>query len=367
LAVRVLQLLGSLDMGGAETMVMNVYRHLDRELLRFDFALNNSGVGYYEKEVTDNDDRIFHITPRSVSLKKHFEGLYRIVKDNRYDILHYHTENAFLACCDLLVCWAAGAKKIVVHSHSTMDFRGGRMVRLSGLFRLPLRALTDVRVSCGTDAARWMFGTEKGVTVIPLPVDCAKYEFSEEKYNSCREEYGLVGKKVYAHTGSFLKVKNHAFLLDVFYWLHSADSSAYLILMGDGEERRAIEEKIAELGLQDSVTVFGIVSDVYDKLIAADAFIFPSLFEGFPAAVLEAQAAGLPCIISDSITRSIDVTECVEFISLNRKADDWAETILRMESNNARQRIECNHMVAASYDVTAVVKLFCRVYGIEQK
>lgn len=361
---KILQILGALDVGGAETMVMNIYRNIDKKTLNFDFVVSGEREGYYEKEINAGESKVFHIKERSESLKEHLFDLYRIVKKNDYDVIHYHTENSFLAFCDLLVCKIAGARKLVVHSHNTMDYRGGLLVVLSRIFRVPLRLIANSKLSCGEEAAIWLYGTNKNVEIIPLPVDCKKYEYSLNKQNDLKRKYSLDDKIVYAHVGSFSKVKNQLFLLDVFYEIYKLNQNSHLILVGDGEYRDRIERKIKELELQKAVTLFGIVDDVYNKLILSDCFIFPSLFEGFPTVVLEAQAAGLPCFVSDTVTNKIDITKCVSFVSLNMSAKDWANKIVRNKSYDCKKRRELNKIVAKTYDISSVVKVINDVYGV---
>lgn len=360
----VLHIVGALNMGGVETMIMNVYRNLDLKKIKFDFIVSGSDIGYYEKEIDNENSKIYHIHKRSDSWVKHMKDIYDIIKNEKYSIVHYHAENSFLAFIDLFVCKLAGAKRLIVHSHNTMDYRGGKLAKLSRVFQKPLYYLVQSRLSCGDAASKWLYGTTKNVKVIPLPVECKKYRFSSEKQRFLKQEFGVEGYKIYTHIGSFSKVKNQLFLIDIFDEIHKVDNKALLFLIGGGEYEKEIKKKISDLNLEDSILMLGIINDVYNKLIMSDAFIFPSLFEGFPTVLLEAQAAGLPCFVSDTVTKKISLTNSVYFYSLKKEAKEWADFILSKSDNSFYDRENANNIVANGYDIKKVVDEFYKIYNI---
>lgn len=362
---KVLHILGALNVGGAETMVMNVYKNIDFNKVKFDFIVNGPDVGYYEKEIDLINSKIYHITKRSESWVKHLKDIYFIIKNEKYVTIHYHTENSFLAFIDLFVCKLAGASNLIVHSHNTMDYRGGKVAKLSKYFKKPLYYLANKRLSCGDAAAIWLYGTTNNVHIIPLPVDCKKYMYSVEKQKNLKMRLGIKCSKIYTHVGSLSRVKNQLFVLDIFNEIHKIDNKAILLLIGKGDYEDKIRNKISKLNLENSVFMPGVINDVYDKLIMSDGFIFPSLFEGFPTVMLEAQAAGLPCYASDTITKRIAITDNVYFRSLDDSAKEWAEFIVNNNDYSENSRLKANKEIAKEYDIKKVVKDFYNVYEVD--
>lgn len=334
---------------------------MDHSQLEFDFIVNGNEIGFYENQIDSSKSKIYHITKRSESMYKYFFDLYKVVKKTQYDIVHFHTQNAFLTVIDILAVRLAGVKNIVVHSHNTMDWRTGVTLKLHKVFRPILNELTSRKLACGKAAANYLYGTDKNVNILPLPVDCDKYLFNEENYCKLRKQYGVENRLVIAHTGRFSDVKNHTFLIDVFYELLKMKPESMLFLMGDGELKYEIENKVEQLGISDKVIFWGNISDVNNKLIASDIFLFPSKYEGFPTVVLEGQAAGLVSIISDTITKDICVTNLVEQIGLNESAKHWADVIYKLRERQIK-RENYNKLIKDKYDISVTVNNLIKIY-----
>ena len=360
--IRVLQCTGTLNMGGAETMVMNVYREVNLEKIQFDFVVMGDEIGFYENEVTSKGGKIYHITKRSQSFLKSLKDLFYLVKSNEYSVIHFHTQNSFLTATQIIAVRMAGAKKIIVHSHNTSDWRNDVLKILHFICRPLMNILATKKLSCGEDAAKWLYGTTKNVQIIPLPVNCNKYKYTKEQYNKLRKENGFENAYIIAHTGRFWAQKNHDFLIDVFFQISRRLPDAVLFLMGDGELKSQIEAKVRQLGIESKVVFWGSISDVHNKLIMSDMFLFPSKYEGFPTVVLEAQAAGLPCYISDTITDEIAVTDFVSQIPLNLSARDWCDYILRDINEKKYDRTMGNELIALRYDISIVSDIFMQTY-----
>ena len=241
--IKVLHVLGALNMGGSETMVINLYEKIDNSKIRFDFAVNGTEIGFLEDQIDKNYSQIFRMTKRSDSFVKHLSDFYKIVKKNSYDIIHYHTQNAFLTSVDISVAKLAGVKKNVVHCHSTQDWRTGIVRKLHKPFRPILNRLTTKKIACGEAAASFLYGTTQNVDILPLPVDCDKYLFNQNKRNELRKQYGVEDNIVIAHVGRFSEVKNHGFLIEIFHEFQKLCPNSILFLIGDGELKSKIEEK----------------------------------------------------------------------------------------------------------------------------
>jgi len=321
-----LYILGTFDVGGAETFVLNLLRAGEK----FDAACVIPDHGAYEDEMNRLGCRTYHMTRRSMSMLRHHLDLWHIIHDNGYETVYFHTQNAFLTSLHVLVARLAGAKTIAVHSHNTKDWRAGHAGKLHKAFRGWLYRHSDIRLACGKEAAEWLFGTDKGVAIVPLPVNCDAFLYSDARQQAVRAELGIEkDAPVYLHVGRFDTVKNHTFLLDIFAEIVRTAPESILLLAGAGEHMEAMKEKAVTLGIDGNVRFMGITDKVPDLAVAADKMIFPSLYEGFPTVLLEAQAAGLPCFISDTIDKDIEVAEGnVRFISLSKSAEEWAEIIL---------------------------------------
>lgn len=357
---RVLQSLGSLNMGGAETMTVHVLEAMNRDDIQFDFVIPGAQEGLYEPRVKRLGARVYHTPKRSESFWGSHRVFYRVIRDGCYQTVHLHTQNAFFTALQVALARRAGAKTIVVHSHNTMDWRGGLSLRLHKLSRKWLYRHADVRLACGKEAAEWLFGTTDGVEVIPLPICCDRFLFDETKRESIRAAMGWTGRKVYLHVGRFMDVKNHAFLVQVFEAIHRREPDSLLALVGDGPLRGEIERQVRDAGWTDSVRFLGNVSDVADKMIAADAMIFPSKYEGLPTVLLEAQAAGLDAFVSDTITSEIALTGRIHPLALGAGAESWAEKILAAQA--APDRAADNAAIRARYDVAIAARRLTDIY-----
>lgn len=360
--IRVLQVTGTLGLGGAETMVMNLYRAIDTSKVEFDFLVNGSEKFYYEKEISSDRSHVYHICKRSDSFWKHHKDLYHIIKDNQYKTVHFHTQNAFTTSLQILAARLAGADNIIVHCHNTMDWRNKKLIFLSKAFKPILCALADYKLSCGEAAAKWLYGNSKKVEIIPLPVDCKKYRYQEETHRKLKEQMGLSDSVIYTHVGRFTEVKNQTFVLHIFREILSWNPNSVLFLIGDGGMRESVEKQVEEMGIRDKVVFWGNISDVDQKLKMSDAFLLPSLYEGFPTVVLEAQAAGLPCYVSDTVTPKIALTDLVTFLDISHGPASWVEALKMQQPLSIAEKEAVNDRIAEEYDIGVVVKRMEEIY-----
>lgn len=350
-------------------MLMKLYSALNRDSFSFDFmAVASDAPYYYEQEIADKGGRIFKVPKRSRSLIGHYISIYKLLKDSDFDVIHFHTGNAFFCASEVFAARSAGKKHIVVYCHSTSDWRiSGNKQKLSykmlsGLARIYMSHAVSVRAACSRPAAEWMFGGCNGVSIFPLPVDCNAYKYNAEQRESFRERYGLTGRKIYAHTGRFGDEKNHAFMLEVFKIICGREDNSIMFFIGDGPLRAAVKSRARELGIYDRIIFWGNVNDVYAKLNAADVFLLPSKYEGYPTVVLEAQAAGLPCFVSDSVTDEVCVTELVSMLPLDKGAEYWAERLMSAKLTLPDDKYRYNAEVAEHYDIGSVVEGLQNMY-----
>lgn len=323
--LRVLVVTTNMNRGGLETFTMNVYRALDRSRVQLDFLLHRPTRSAYDDEIEALGGRI-----------------YRIRRQNPLDLRYWAVLDEFFAGHPYKAVWVQldcmsaeplaaaakhGAAVRVAHSHSSRQDKD---------LKYPLKILckpfikryaTDL-FACGEEAGRWMFGTDD-FKVVRNCIDVNAYAFDPIVRLEVRQELGIAeGTLVVGHVGRFDAVKNHAFLLDTFAELLKRQPGAVLLLAGDGPLRPEMEMKAEELGIAESVMFLGIRSDVPRLMQAMDCFVMPSLYEGLPMVLVEAQAAGLPCLISDVIPYDCDIEDgSVEREGLDAGVEEWAVRI----------------------------------------
>ena len=257
-----------------------------------------------------------------------------------------------------------GAKKICVRSCNASSSESKLKHIFFKILRPVFNKLIDVKIAPSILAAEYTFGkkiVEKDeVYFLHNAVDLDVYYYSEEGRKKVREEFSIDSEQlVIGHIGRFNNQKNHSFLLDVFKEINKCNPSLLLILVGNGEKKQQIVSKIKKLGLDDSVILTGIRSDITDLLSAMDVFVFPSFYEGMPNTIIEAQATGLPCILSDSITKEAKITNLLHYLSLNKTSKEWGEIALNSKVEMRKQPRDS--FISNRYDMESIVKEFIEI------
>lgn len=330
---RLLCIVSSMDRGGAETFLMKVYRTLDKTKYQMDFCVNKAGA--YDEEIKKMGGKVFIIPPKSKHPLKSFSGLKKIIKENKYQSV-LRTSQQSLAVLDLLVAKVAGAKKLIYRS-SNAGVTGGFFSRFfNRLFGFLPRIIPNVKLAPSTEAAEFVFGKKAvkngKVQIIHNGLDYKLFEFNEETRNEIRKKLHLENKMIIGHVGRFNAQKNHEFLIDIFNEIHKVNDRAHLLMIGKGELEEKIKNKIQMLELNDYVTIIPPISNVNEYYMAMDVLVFPSFFEGMPNVIIEAQATGLECYVSDTITKEANITENIKNIELNKSAKEWANQILQKKN-----------------------------------
>ncbi len=328
--IRILQVLGGLSRGGAETMVMNLYRAIDRTKIQFDFIIHTSEHQDFTDEVLSLGGRIYSFPKFRVynyfSMMRIWDNFFK--EHPEYRILHSHVRS--YASLYLPIAKKHGLTTIV-HSHSTSEGKG-IISFIKRLMQSPLKRQADYLFSCSLEAGKWLFGEDAilrdNYRMIPNAVDTSKFAFNEDVRKKMRLALEIdEAAVVFGHVGRFHPAKNHLFMLDIFKGVVDKNPDALLLLVGDGELREKIENRIAELGIEKSVKLLGSRSDVADLLQAMDIFVFPSSWEGLPVTVVEAQAAGLPCFVSDTVTKDVNVSELVKNLPISCGVTSWVDIL----------------------------------------
>lgn len=344
--VRVLNVLGTTNLGGAESRVMELYRALDRDKVQFDFLVHTEKEGQYSEEIRRLGGNVYSV-PRfkvfnTLSYKRALRRFFQEHKE--YVAVQGHMTST--AAIYLPIAKKAGVPVTIAHARSAGVDRGIKGV-VTRIIRYPLKYRADYCFTCSAEAGEAVYGrrwVKKGkVWTIPNAIDIHRFVFDPAVRRQVREDLGIAEKFVIGHVGRFGFMKNHNYLVDIFAELCKMRDDAVLVLIGKGELEDEIKEKVNALGLADRVLFLGNCFDVERYYQAFDYFVFPSIFEGLPGSVVEAQAAGLCCLVSDQVTKEVALTELVTYKSIEEPAANWAGEIMR----NAKAALERKDMQVA--------------------
>ncbi len=353
--IRVLHVVDKMDRAGQETFIMNVYRQMDRSKIQFDFLQFQPGPADFDEEILALGGRIHHATGKGKDLRQSMAQITAIVRENDYHIVHRHFSNASM----FLELWAArrgGADCLIAHSHNTSS----RNVKQHYLFRYPLYRISNWHLACAEDAGHWMFG-DRAFHIIPNGIDATVFRYDPQASLKIREELGIEADRlVFGHVGRFNEVKNHAFILQVFKEIVAEVPDAILLLAGDGTLRPAMEQWTKHNQLDSNVRFLGVRSDIPALMSAMNLFLMPSLYEGLPVTLVEAQSTGLPCLVSDVVTEDIKITPCVEFLNLSEPARLWATRAIEMSLWPRQETSEA--IKRSGYDIRDVAATLAKLY-----
>lgn len=331
--------------GGIEAYLMNYFRRFDRNKVVFDFVTECPAVAY-EEEITRLGGKIYHIPARRENLIKHMLSLRKIVSENGYDTVYFNLLSASAVFSELALFGKRNAR-IITHSHN--DSVGNRKVHIA--LRPLLNRMTDTRFACSDAAAEFMFGKRyaEKATLIRNAIEADVFQFDASVRDAVRKEFQFGNKLVVGHVGRLCYQKNTLFLIDIFHEIRKRNENAVLLLIGDGEDRDAVCQKIRALELADSVVMTGVRPDVARLMQAMDVFLLPSRFEGLGIVLIEAQAAGLLCFASSAVPHEAKATGLLHYIDDHASADVWAQAALAhtdYERKNTRAEIR-----SAGYDI----------------
>jgi glycosyltransferase involved in cell wall biosynthesis len=363
--IRVLQIVGPMNKGGIETFLMNVYRKIDREKLQFDFLVTREEKGTFDDEITSMGGKVFyipHIT--KLGLYRYRKRIIEFLEDHKeYKIIHSHviaTSGIFQP-----IARKKGIKIRISHGHSAPNKQKPKdLINFIEIyFKKILKYYTAKNsthyFACSYEAGEWLFGrkiADSQMTIINNGIDTLKFKYNEEDAKNVRKSLSInESSLVIGNVGNLNEVKNHKFLLDIFKAVNTILPDSILILVGEGSLRISIEEKIKKLGLNGKVKMLGSRNDVNELLKGFDVFVMPSLFEGLPVSLVEAQASTLPCIISDTITREIDLgLGLVKFVSLDRAPEYWAKIII--DNFQGNRNIPTDMLIERGFDSTTITE-----------
>ncbi len=330
--IRVLHVITTTARGGLETVLMNYYRNIDRSKVQFDFLKHRSENEAFDDEIEKLGGKIFKLPYLNPFNPNYLRSLNRFFAEHpEYKIVHVHQD-----CMSSVILKAAknnGVPIRIAHSHSSSQDKNIKYpIKL--FYRKQITKYATDLFACSNEAGKWMF---RGAPfkVLNNVIDTRLYKYSKELSNITRNALNIPKDSfVVGHIGRFAPVKNHSFLIDVFYEIKKKHQNSVLLLVGEGKLQKDIKSKVESLRLSDSVIFNGISENVPKLLNAMDVFIMPSLYEGLPVSLLEAQANGLPCIICNHFSQACNITENIYRLPLDNNPALWAELALKLRNNN---------------------------------
>lgn len=351
--IRILQMMAVLELGGSQSMVMNLYRAIDKDKVQFDFIVDHPDKNDWRKEIKAMGGRVYDF-PRFTGknffkIKKAWSDFFSNHKE--YNILHTHSRS--YASIYIPIAKRHGLVTIA-HSHSTSNGRGAISLA-KDIMQLPIRYQADYLFACSQTAGEWLFGKRAMRSakfwIIPNAIDCRQFIFNPVIRGRIRKELGADNDFLIGHVGRMVPPKNHLFLLEIFAEVRNAREDAKLILIGDGELRPLIEAKARDMGINEAVLFLGPKQNVSDYYQAMDCFVFPSLWEGLGITVIEAQVSGLPCIVSENVPRAVDVVDgLVRRLDLDSGMRAWAEVLKNLKTSDRHSHLD--EMMRSGYDIS---------------
>lgn len=370
---------------GVTSVARNIYNHIDHNRIRIDFAVKNMPSLDLREEITEHGGRIILLPDRKKKLASYLPALIKLLKKESYDGIHVHGNSATMAF-DLLAARLAGIPVRIAHGHnSSCDYQRTNKLLKPLFYRLYTHALT-----CSEEAGKWLYG-DRSYLVFHNAVSLKRYQYDPQKAADKRRELGIAPQElVIGHVGAFSQVKNQQFLVECAAYLAGQGNDSRqqnkelsenlsLLLVGSGELVESVREKAENAGVMGKVRFLGNRSDVPELMQAMDVFALPSLFEGLPLVLVEAQAAGLPCIVSDGVTQQADLCGDMRFVPLSQgaevfgaaikeafkdaaRADKLTEPGMDKPSRETISRANCERLADLGYDINQEVKRIELIY-----
>ena len=361
---------GAFGVGGASTLIWNLFRGIDPEKVGIDFCCYFKPGDQYIDEIHRYNSNCYvvkHSDNKFVKRTNEIRELRRIVKNQHYDCVHVHRDGAY----NHLLFYLSTKKYVgryIVHGHNAGAGDCPAKGLLHRLFRPLLKGRRMIYLACSEKAAKWCFPSSvienNRYTIIKNGINIQKFSFDVDVRHSVRKRLGLDGRFAIGHVGRFAYEKNHEFLIRIFAEVKKKYSNAVLLLIGGGSAGDLLDqtkEKAASLGLMDSIIFFGNTDRVSELYQAMDCFVFPSRVEGLGIVAIEAQAAGLRTLCSDGVPQEVKITDLCEYMSLSDGPEKWAERILTYVNGYERKDMS-KEITEAGYGIKESAKQLEKIY-----
>ena len=327
--MRIAQIMGKMNSGGVESVVMNYYRNVDKDKIQFDFIVDSDSSIPQKEEIESMGGRIILVPPYQ-HIFSYLKELKKVLIENKYQIVHSHLNT--LSVFPLFAAYLAKVPIRIAHAHSAANWKELKKTLLKYILRVFSKVFATDYFACSKVAGEFQFGknsvNNEKVKLITDAIDIDRFKFDANVRNSVREKL-CISKDTFVlgHIGRFDSAKNHMFLIDVFAAFHRLNKDSILLLVGEGSLESDVKHKVFELGLVDCVKFLGVRKDVNEIYQAMDMFLFPSLYEGLGLVLVEAQVSGLYCIASEHVPREVDLTGNISFLTLDN-CYQWVDNVL---------------------------------------
>lgn len=363
--IKVLHYVGMMKRGGMETLIMNLYRNIDREQIQFHFAVHGEEKGDFAEEIISLDGAFYHfphMRKDPIAYRKAWRAFWK-KHGHQYTAFHMHT-NSLANFIAFEEAYRAGIPVRIIHSHSSYAAKGKLQFINDFLHKQHQKKAKKMAThlfACSDKAANWLFGgmTLGGlkVQILKNGVDILQYQYNPERRETIRAELGLTGTKIMGHVGTFLPVKNHSFLVDAIEAAYRKDPQIRCVFVGKGPLFEQIQEKIRQKGLENVIHLLGLRADVHELLSAMDLFVMPSLYEGLPVSLVEVQANGLPALVSDSITKDVKFLDNFNYLDLSAGAEAWGAKAVELMDGQLRTT-DVQPLVDNGFDIRQTTDIY---------
>lgn len=358
--IRVLHILQRMEAAGVQTLLMSIYRKIDRNKVQFDFLVHYKTPQFFDDEVKKLGGKLYRLSFREdydpikyiIDLNKFFS------EHNEYKIIHGHMHSL-----GAVYLWAAKKHNIpirIAHSHTNSTQKDIKQIPKLIMNNLYAKYATHL-FSCSEAAGKYMFGNKK-FTVINNAIDTSRFSANKEKRAAIRHELGIDDSFVIGCVGRFEIQKNQKFSVDIFEELLKKRPDSVLLFIGSGSMEQEIKELVSAKRLTNKVKFLGNRFDVDALYNAMDVFLFPSLFEGLGIVGVEAQSTGIPTVCTDTLPEEISVSPLIYRVSLSETPEYWAEKIIEADRNLYKHKDMSSYVQAANYDIIDLVKKLERYY-----
>ncbi len=324
---RVLHILNRMNPGGAESLLMNLYRNIDRNKIQFDFYVTDKGI--FDDEILKMGGKIYYTESlQKCGLMKYLKNWKDFLNNHsEYKIIHSHLNNV-----SGLLFRIAKKKNIptrIIHSHTSETINSLKVKIFKKLLNHFIIKYSTVLIGCSDKANEWLYGKHKNNAIIlNNGIETERFKYDEIIRKRIREDLGIIDTTiVIGHVGRLVEVKNHKFIIEVFERYHSNNNNSILLIIGDGPLKTKIETLVKEKNLENCVKLLGTKTNINEYMQAIDCFIFPSIYEGLPVTLIEAQAAGLPILASKNISEMSKINDNFVFLDINDQPENWVDKI----------------------------------------
>lgn len=364
--IKILHIVSSLDRGsGVMNVIMNYYRNIDGRKIQFDFLSwsEEDRATTYSDEIEELGGNIYSIQKPGLT-KTYYNDIKLFFEKYAWNYKAVQLHEVYLNMFIAPMARKYGINHIIAHSHTT-EYSDIKLNAIRNrILCVPLKYNTDIYFACSKAAGEFLYGkkyVQRGkVKIIQNAIDCEKFCYKEEIRTRKRKEFNLQEKFVVGHIGRFNEQKNHEFIVDIFFKIYNENKNSVLMLVGEGFLKEEIKKKVNKLKIADRVFFLGQRTDVDELLQVMDVFVLPSLFEGLPVVLVEAQSSGLPCYTSNAVTKEVKITDNINYLSLKTSAEVWADNILKNNQLNRQDNSE--NVRNAGFDIKIETKKLEKIY-----